>query len=308
MKVRRRALLAALALAGCAPDPTVAGSPADAATSPAPTQSPASAAAATALAGLASTVEAGRAVEGQPEAYAAWADAALAALEAVMSRLAAEDPVAGGDAVFERPTVDVAVPEDPDAAAEALEVAADGALVALTAGALGALDQPSRLLYASAASTAQGLRAVGAPPVPGEAEPGHFQATTDQAAVTVALSRTWALIYGLGVGLGRLDGDDALHAHGEARLIEAKRLRNRLREQLSGPVSQPASFEMPTAMGTPAEIREGWGGLELGLLTGIGRLVAAGGPEAPARVELMLAQTDAVSALPWPLPHWPGWA
>ncbi len=306
MKVRRRALLAALAVAGCVPDPTVDGSPAPAATPPAPTQAPAAASVAEAFERLAAAVRAGSGVAGQ--GYEAWADAAGAALDAVMSRLLAEDPVAGGEEVFERPASPESAPGDRQAAARVLADASDAAVAAAVAGALDATDQPLRLLYASAACSARGLRRAAVPPVPGDAEPGHFQATSDQAAVAVALSHTWALIYGLGVGLGRLDSDDDLHALGSVRLIEAKELRNRLREELTSPVDQPASFELPTPMSTPDEIRAGWGALELDLLEGIGRLVAAGGGEPDQRLDLMLAQADAVSAMDHPLPHWPGWA
>lgn len=306
MTVPRRALLAALALAGCTPDPTVTGTPHSPAAPPAPVQNPTAAAATESLAALVGAIDAGRGLDGGYRD--SWADAADAAVGAIVERLLAEDPVTGGDAVFERPTATAPDPADADEAARALASAADDAVATLRAASLGALDQPLRLLYASAACAAHGLRTPGAKPVAGDAEPGHFQATTEPAAVAVALSHTWALIYGLGVGLGRLDLDDDLRALGAARLTEAKQVRNALREALTDPIEQPAAFKLPTPMGTPREIRDGWGDLELGLLDGLGRLVAAGGPDVASRLDLMVSQVDAVSTFARPLPWWPGWA
>ena len=94
----------------------------------------------------------------------------------------------------------------------------------------------------------------------------------------------------------------------QRRLATAKELRNELRNALPGvaPV-QPATFELPTAMTTSEEIRAGWGALELGLLEGLGRLVAAGGPGRERWLELMVGAADSVGAMGRPLPHWPGW-
>lgn len=305
MKLGRRGLLA-LAVAGCAPDPTIVGDPAPA--PPAPTQSPAARAGAEALAGLAAAVHAGRATADLGAGYPDWADAAEAAVAALLVRLRAVDPVAGGDAVFPGPPVAVNGYATAEDAAAGLAAAADRAAATLRAGALGALAQPLRLLYASAACAAHGLRAVGPAPTVGDAEPGHFQDTSEGAALTVALSHFWALIYGLGVGLGRLPSRDPLRAHGAARLARAREVRNELRAAFTTAPLQPAVFELPTRMLTVDEIRDGWGLLELSALEGLGRLVAAGGRAAPKRLDHMLAQAVAVTAVGRPLPHWPGWA
>ncbi|WP_353080744.1 hypothetical protein [Tessaracoccus lapidicaptus] len=305
---RRGLLAAALALAGCTPDPTILGAPAPVPVPPSPTQSPAARAAVAALAGLAWAIDAGRAPADAPEGYAGWADAAAAAVEAVTARLLAADPVAGGEPVFPAPTPAAPAASTAAEALAALAAASDAAVAALRTGALGALNQPLRLLYGSAACLARGLRAPGPAPVPGDAEPTHFQATTEQAALAVAVSHVWALLYGLGVGLGRLPASSEFEEYAVSRLASARELRNELRSRLSEPPLQPASFELPTPMESREEIREGWALLEAGLLSGLGRLAAAGGTDAAHHLDLLVAQGDAVTALGLPLPFWPGWA
>ena len=109
--------------------------------------------------------------------------------------------------------------------------------------------------------------------------------------------------------MGRLDDDDELATLGAARLAAAKGLRNELRDALPGqPPTQPAAFELPTPMTTREEIRAGWGGLEVAVLEGLGRVVAAGGPDVERWLDLMIAQTDEVAAVGQPLTRWPGWA
>ena len=308
MRCGRRAVLAALLVAGCGLDPTISQPSLPAPEpDPTPSQTAEAAEAAAAVAGLVAAIEAGRSAEGAPATYPAWADAAVTALGAVLDRLRAADPVAGGEPVFDLPPHS---PETPPPAGleESLAAASTAAETSLRRAALAAQAQPLRLLYASAACTSRGLTTVGAAPVEGEAEPRHFQGTTVAASLPIALSHSWALIYGLGVGIGRLDGDDPLRDLGTARLATAKELRNELRNALPGvaPV-QPATFELPTAMTTSEEIRAGWGALELGLLEGLGRLVAAGGPGRERWLELMVGAADSVGAMGRPLPHWPGW-
>lgn len=308
MTCGRRAVLAALLLTGCGLDPTISQpslplpEP-----DPSPSQSAEAAEAAAAVAELMVAIEAGRSAEDAPASFPSWADAAQAALGAVLDRLRAVDPLPGGVAVFPMPAPS-ASPAAPAGLAESLARASAAAEDSLRRAALAAQAQPLRLLYASAACTARGLATVGASPVEGGAEPRHFQGTTVAASLPIALSHSWALIYGLGVGIGRLDGDDPLRRLGTARLATAKGLRNELRDALPGaaPV-QPATFDLPTAMTTSDEIREGWGALELGLLEGLGRLVAAGGPGLARWLDVMLGAVDSVGDMGWPLPHWPGW-
>lgn len=310
MKWSRRAVLGALALTGCGLDPTVSAPSRPAPEpSPDPTQAPEIAESALAVAALAGVIEVGRTAPEAPAGYAAWADAADAALGGVAERLGAADPVAGGEPVFPAPQ------PSPSATATtfgelspAIASASAAAEAALRAAALAAGNQPLRLLLASAACTARSLAAVGPASVDDGASPRHFQGTTVAASLPIALSHVWALIYGLGVGLGRLDDDDPLAALGQARLATAKELRNVLRDALPGqPPTQPAAFGLPTPMSTADEIRAGWGVLELSVLEGLGRLVAAGGPDSARWLDLMVDQTDDVAAVGHPLTRWPGW-
>ena len=309
MKCGRRAVLAALLLTGCGLDPTISQPSLPAPEpDPSPTQSAEAAEAAVAVSGIMAAIGVGRSVPQAPAGFPAWADAAEAALGAVLDRLRAADPVAGGEPVFELPPSSPATPP-PGGLAESLAGASTAAEASLRrAAALAARSQPLRLLYASAACMSRGLATVGAAPVEGQAEPRHFQGTTVAASLPIALSHSWALIYGLGVGIGRLDGDDPLRDLGAARLATAKELRNELRDALPGaaPV-QPATFDLPTAMTSAEEIRAGWGALELRLLEGLGRLVAAGGPDRERWLDLMLEAVDSVGGMGSSLPHWPGW-
>ena len=308
MRCGRRAVLAALLLTGCGLDPTISQPSLPApGPDPSPTQSAEAAEAAEAVSGLVVAIGAGRSAADAPAGFPAWADAAEAALGAVLDRLRAADPVAGGEPVFELPPSSPATPA-PAGLAESLAGASTAAQASLRRAALAAESQPLRLLYASAACTSRGLATVGAAPVEGGAEPRRFQGTTVAASLPIALSHSWALIYGLGVGIGRLDADDPLRDLGTARLATAKELRNELRDALPGaaPV-QPATFDLPTAMTSAEEIRAGWGALELRLLEGLGRLVAAGGPERERWLDLMLEAVDSVGGMGSSLPHWPGW-
>lgn len=299
MRCGRRAVVVALLLSGCGVDATVE-SPTRPVPDPGPTpsQAPETLAAAQAVARLLAAVD----------ATPAPTEGAASALTALLDRLRAEDPVAGGEPVFASPSPPPA-PSAVAAAGETVAAAAQEAEDALRAAALAADRQPLRLLFASGACTARAHRSDGPASVQSDAAPRHFQGTTVAASLPIALSHAWALVYGLGVGLGRLDGADPLRALGAARLAAAKEVRNELRDAVPGvPPVQPASFELPTGMATSAEIRAGWGALELGLLEGLGRLVAAGGPGVPRWLDLMVAQVDAARAVGTPLPSWPGWA
>lgn len=303
-------MLLALALTGCGLDPTVAGPTLPAPDpAPEPTQAAEVAQAAAAVSGLAVEIEAARSVADPPSGYSTWADAAAVALGGILDRLRAVDPVTGGEPAFLEQEPPPPAPGSFAEAGAAIAAASGAAEAALRAAALTAEGQPLRLLLASAACTARSLAAVATPSVEGGTSPRHFQGTTVAASIPIALSHVWALIYGLGVGLGRLDDDDELATLGAARLAAAKGLRNELRGALPGqPPTQPASFELPTPMTTREEIRAGWGELEVGVLEGLGRVVAAGGPDVERWLDLMIAQTDEVAAVGQPLTRWPGWA
>ncbi|MFD0866535.1 hypothetical protein ACFQ06_12040, partial [Tessaracoccus lubricantis] len=68
---------------------------------------------------------------------------------------------------------------------------------------------------------------------------------------------------------------------------------------------QPAAFELPTPMDSRATIREAWGHLELQVLEGFARLVAAD-PD-PAWADGMAAQVAPVQETGTALTWWPGW-
>lgn len=142
--------------------------------------------------------------------------------------------------------------------------------------------------------------------MPGEATPGRFSAPTREAALGVAISHAWALVYGLGVGLGRLGSKDPLYEWGLSRLNTARELRNELRAALGADTpTQPAAFELPTAMDSAKTITAGWAALEQNLLEGYATAVA--GDDAPRWRALMRAQAKPMAELGAPLPFWPGW-
>ncbi|WP_344676847.1 hypothetical protein [Tessaracoccus defluvii] len=307
MPLTRRTLLigAGLALAGCAPSPVISGAPALPVSPPAPTQAPEAAAAQLALTLLDATLaglEGAAFWTAQP-----WLGAARAQCEAHLARVGAPDPLSSDEQpLFGSATPEVAVPADAAAATAALEAARTGAVTALEAGAQAAGDGALRLLYASAATGVTALADTTLPPLALDAAPRRLQESTLAAAQGVALGHAWALIYGLGVGVGRLAGDDPLVALAMPRLAAVKHLRNELREALGASApSQPAAFELPTAMDTPEAIRQGWAALETRLLEGYAHCVAA--DPAPRWRQLMAAQVAPVQAVGGQLGHWPGW-
>lgn len=284
-------MLAALALgvAGCGSSPRVDG-PATSAPSTGSTQSAQQTAAVGALTTLQSAVSAAQADQ-------AWTDAATSQLKTLVGRLNTPDPLSSAeqDALEQPDPGETALPEAADAAAEALEKAAEEA----HAGDL-------RLAYASAAAAAVGLREVSTAPTDGGESPTHLQNIELSSSLLVALGHAWALVYGLGVALGRLDSKDATHEHASQRLAKARELRNELRDAIDGePPTQPATFDLPTAMNTVDTIRAGLAKLELNLLDGYARLVAA---DADKRWRArMREQVSPVHAVGGALPYWPGW-
>lgn len=285
-------MLAALALglAGCGTSPRIDG-PAALAPSPAPTtQSAQQSAAVAALTTLKAAVTAAQANQ-------KWTDAATAQLTALLARLNTPDPLSAGtqDGFKQPEPASGSLPEAADAASQALEKAAretdDGDL---------------RLVYSSAATAAIGLRTVATAPADSGASPTHLQHVELASSLLVALGHAWALVYGLGVALGRLDSKDATHEYAAQRLAKARELRNELRDAIDGePPVQPASFTLPTAMNTVGTIRAGLAQLELNLLDGYGRLVAA---DADKRWRArMREQVSPVQAVGGALPYWPGW-
>ncbi|GAB3822417.1 hypothetical protein GCM10028820_32950 [Tessaracoccus terricola] len=293
--------LPGVALAGCAPSPVVTGGP-SAPFSPTPTdpvQAPGAARAA------AWTTEVLALLATAPEAEAEWAAAATVQAQVHLARLDSADPlVPEAEPVFTTPPAPDAAPADFDAALEAL--LGDG--VELFTGLVGAAGtQPERLLHASLAAAAAGLRNRSLPPVPGEGEPIRFPETTFEGSLLVALSHVWALLHGLEVGLGRLSDGDTRDA-AATRLASARQLRNDLRAAVEGESpEQEVAYELPNAMATAEEVRAGLALLEEGVLDALARLVASG-PEGDRWVAPMLRQVPRVQSWGGPLPHWPGWA
>ncbi|HMR13667.1 MAG TPA: hypothetical protein PKE42_08040 [Arachnia sp.] len=310
---RRVALTAAgaVALAGCASSPVVNGDPAIAPSPPAtpdppvPTQAPEAASAQAALAAL--DAELRRAAGLDAWKKKDWARAAAEQCAAHLALLSLPDPLSTGEQeAFAAPEPVVGTATDEDAVAKDLKARAKRATMALDAAAAAAASPELRLTWASAATAANGLAGKRIAPVPGDAAPGRFAAPTREAALGVAISHAWALIFGLGVGLGRLGSKDPLHEWGLARLNAVKELRNELRAAL-GPdtPTQPTAFELPTAMDSAKTIKAGWATLERSLLEGYATAVA--GDDAPRWRELMRAQAKPVAELGAPLPFWPGW-
>lgn len=298
------ALLAALpaaALGACSPSPVVTGGP-SAPFSPTPTdpvQSPGLASAAEWTTRLKALVAEAPAEAGD------WAAAVTAQTDAHLARLDASDPlVPETEPVFTpSPAPAPTVTDFEIELATLIDEGVDlfGSLI------VEAQSQPARLLHASLAAAAAGLRARALPPVPGEGSPIRFPETTFPGSLLVALSHVWALIHGLEVALGRLpDGDT--HDAARDRLAGARALRNDLRSAVEGEdPDQELAYELPNAMTTPEEIRAGLAILEERLLDALARLLASGA-QGDAWLQPMLQQVPRVHAWGGHLPHWPGWA
>lgn len=314
MSITRRAALAVLTLgvAGCAGSPVIVGDPA---TAPVPTEPPPppeptrSATATTAHASLAELRALLDALLQSPHWEAQeWVIAALAQTDAHLARLAVEDPLSlvEQEQAFE---VEVGAAHPPSDAIVALNRLNDTVARTVDAmeGAAAAAEGPGlRLFYTSLSTAVLGLHSQAVAPVEAEASPRGLQDTTVEASLPVLLGHVWALVYGLGVGLGKLPKDDPLHAAGTARLTQASELRNQLRGELGAATpEQPAAFDLPTAMDSPAAIREAWGVLEVNVMNGYARLVAAD-PD-PRWRTAMRGQVQPIQTTGTALTWWPGW-
>ena len=314
MLISRRAALAAagaLAVAGCASSPVVNGDPATAPSPPAmpdppvPTQAPEAASAQAALAALEAELRRAAGLDAWEKRD--WARDAADQCAAHLALLSLPDPLSAGEQEpFETPAPVVGTATDAEAVGTELKARAKAAAEALESAATASNTPDLRLTWASAATAASALAGKRIPPVPGEATPGRFSAPTREAALGVAISHAWALVYGLGVGLGRLGSKDPLYEWGLSRLNTARELRNELRAALGADTpTQPAAFELPTAMDSAKTITPGWAALERNLLEGYATAVA--GDDAPRWRALMRAQAKPMAELGAPLPFWPGW-
>lgn len=224
-----------------------------------------------------------------------------------MKLLALPDPFSGEtQEPFTVEVATVAAPTSTEAGVEALALQVDATLAALGASAEGAAQGDIRLLYASAAAATKALTNRSLAPAASGPVPVRLQQSGVESALPIALAHAWALIYGLGVGVGRLDAKDPLHALGVARLAAAKSLRNELRGAIGDEApEQPSAFKLPNAMSGAEEIRKAWAALETNLLDGYAGVVAAS-DEAAWRAA-MLDQVTAVQAVGGQFGPWPGW-
>lgn len=303
------------ALAGCVPDPTITGAPQPVWTpSPtAPVQSPGAASASTAVARMQAWVQAASA------ASPTWTDApagsaeSLARVEAQctthLDRLLALDPlVPDTERIFEVASPPSTAPSSHAEAAAALTAVVQQSEKELADAVAKATTQPERLLFASVAAATRAALVPALAGAESKASPIRFPDGAAEASVAVALTHVFALVNGLEVGLGRLPAKDPLLTAGTARLAQARQLRLDLRDAAAEPVEQEVAYELPTAMQTPADIRSGWGVLELRVLDALGRLVATGPPgKASTWLEPMLAQVAKVQGWGGTIPLWPGW-
>lgn len=314
MPASRRQFLLCLGLvplASCAPDPTITGGP-DSPWTPEPTepvQSDAAVTAATALAGLIDGIQFIRASASTwepPDDVGQWADPVLRMCHSQLDRLLSIDLFSEPDPVFNAPD-----PTEPDVGASESEAAAWlGASVARQVEiyrdlAMGATTQPDALLYTSLALSATGLLNENIYPVPGSPVPIRFPDVSARSSQEVALSHCWALLRGIEVGLGRLEGSDPLATLGSTRAAAVRTLRNELRARVPELPEQEFIYELPTPMSTVQEIRQGWGILEEHLQDALARLFVA--TREPEWFDRALEQVGNVQAVGRQLNYWPGW-
>lgn len=285
MKLSRRSvLLATLALAGCAGSPVIAPLPTSQEKQPASIEERPEhqklLKAAEALSGLQSDIAASE--EGP------WRTAALSWCDEKLARLNSPDPFA--EPLPEAKPTNRPAGELSSGLVECfdslLALAKDTQLVSL------------RLLLLSCAVGVQGLANPAVLPALG-GSPRRIDSLSDQQ--NVALSHTWALIYGLEKGLGILPKNDQLVEALTARLDEARSLRETLRQSVTLP-TQPASLALPE-MANPEQIRAAWSILETNLLNSL-TLLAAQRPGSDSA-----ALSNSVQRLQeagGQIPSWPG--
>ncbi len=307
MLISRRAALAALALtvSGCAASPVVDGEPALAPSIPAPTQSPQDTATQVALTELSALLQTLVTLPAWTEQ--AWVTQASAQVDAHLALLSLPDPLSAEEQdAFTVEAATPGVPADATSAAKELRTRIKAAAKALNSSAAAASEADLRLTWASASAATTALLDRSVAPTEGDAAPRRLVAPTRNAALEVAISHAWALVYGLGVGLGRLSSSDSLAPLGAARLAAAKELRNELRAAFTdGVPEQPASFVLPSAMDDATTIRAGWARLEGNLLEGYASLVAA--DDASVWRSRLTGQVSPIQALGSSVPTWPGW-
>lgn len=310
---RRRFLvcLGLVPLASCAPDPTIVGGP-DSLWSPEPTepaQSDAARTAGKALAELIGGVAFTRAAAPTWEPVGdvgQWADPVLRMCRSQLDRLLSEDVFSEPDPIFDAP--DTAEPDLGSSESEAdawLNAAVARQVETFRDLALAAPTQADALLHTSLALSSIGILNKNTHATAGSAVPIRFPEVSARSSHEVALTHCWALLRGLEVGLGRLEGSDPLANLGTARVASARFLRNHLRDELDQVPEQDLNYELPTPMSNVGEIRQGWGVLEEHLLDALARLFVTS--RDVEWFELALEQVRYVHAAGRQLNYWPGW-
>lgn len=228
--------------------------------------------------------------------------------------LAQADPLGGQNADTEPVITPTPAPSSASTLSPLVQLVADETRAATRYLAdAAAADTPGEaLLWASLSVFASGFSGQGVAPVQTDAYPMTLPVETLTDARQVLLSRLNALVAGLEWGVGRLPSSDPLHATGAARLdaveIQRVRLRQDLRQASASPTPALPGYQMPATPSTPASTRELWVSLELGVLAGHGRVVAATpGPARSTAIPAMADQAAQLRAYGSGLPAWPGW-
>lgn len=248
-----------------------------------------------------------------PEGTTAWAQACRDMHGAHVERLLNRDPLLPGEAYEYTPPnpYPTTAPTTWDEMAQHLGVVRTSALDRHSTHALASAgrDQPLALLHASLAAACAGPL-TGPAPVAASGAPTVFAPATRAALAPIVLTRVWALIYALEVGIARVPTSNDARAKGLTRLDEAKQLRDDLLAwpELASPPAQHSSYDLGGPVDAVADILAAWARHELALLGAWGRLMSAStGEQASAALKHMLDQATRVRAWGAGLPYWPGW-
>lgn len=245
-------------------------------------------------------------------AEAAGLSATAAVHRAHATVLAQADPLAGRNADT-TPLISAAEPPSPGPSPAAALVDRERAAATTYATVAGRQTDPGlALLWASMSVFSANVATTGPAPAVAGTFPVRLPPQTVEQARQVLLSRLNALSAGLEWGIGRLDPSDPLHATGTARLSQVDQQRARLRAALRSasatPVPAQPGYPMPATPSTTASTRQLWAGLELGVLAGWGRMVAAaGGSDRASAIGSMNTSARTAMGYGAALPGWPGW-
>lgn len=175
-----------------------------------------------------------------------------------------------------------------------------------------ASDPAMALLWASLSVFCSNVSTTGPAPRTGDVYPTALPTEPLPSAQQVLLSRLNALVTGLEWGIGQLASSDPLRSQGQQRLQEVNTERSALREELRAASASPTpllpGYPMPATPSTSASTKTLWVGLELGVLAGCGRVVAASsGARRSTAITAMSTPLAHAMALGSAVPGWPGW-